>query len=159
MSKKVLYIDMDGVIVNLGDEIKKWFDEHQNVAYRFKENPDHIHGIFRNPNPIEGAIEAINKLNESGKYEMFILTAAPWGNPDAATDKRYWIEKYFGNLFHKRMIVTHRKDLLIGDYLVDDSKANGAGEFTGELIGFGIDYKTGIPNKFKDWDDVLKYLL
>ena len=157
--KKRLFIDMDGVVVNLGDEMKKWFKNHENVAHRFKDNPDHIHGIFRNPKPIDGAIDSINKLYESGEFEMFILTAAPWGNPDAATDKRYWIEKYFGNLFHKKMIITHRKDLLIGDYLIDDSKANGAGEFTGELISFGIDYKTQFPNKFKDWKQVLDYLL
>ena len=125
MIKKILYIDMDGVIVNLGDEIQKWMSEHDNVAHRFKDNPDHIHGLFRNPKPINGAINAIYELHNSDKFEMFILTAAPWGNPDAATDKRYWIEKYFGNLFHKRMIVTHRKDLLMGDYLIDDSKGNG----------------------------------
>jgi len=159
MVKKRLYIDMDGVIVNLGDEIKKWMDEHQIVAHRFKDNPDHIHGLFRNPKPIKDAVSAINKLNDSGKFEMFILTAAPWGNPDAATDKRYWIEQYFGTLFHKRMIITHRKDLLIGDYLIDDSKANGAGEFKGELISFGIDFKTGVPNKFKNWKEVLDYLM
>lgn len=157
--KKRLYIDMDGVIVNLFDEMQKWFKEHEHISHRFKEYPDHIHGIFRYPEPVNGAISAINKLNESGKYEMFILTAAPWGNPDAASDKRYWVEKYFGNLFHKKMIITHRKDLLIGDYLIDDSKHNGAGDFTGELLDFGIDYKTGIPNKFKNWNEILEYLL
>lgn len=159
MNKKILYIDMDGVIVNLHKEIKKWLKEHENIQHRFEEYPDHIHGIFRNPEPVEGAVDAINKLYESDKFDMFILTAAPWGNPDAATDKRYWIERYFGNMFHKKMIVTHRKDLLIGDYLIDDSKHNGVSDFTGELIDFGVDYKTGLPNKFKNWSDVLDYLL
>ncbi len=159
MKKKTLYIDMDGVIVDLGYEMTKWLEEHKDIAYRFVDSPDHIHGLFRNAPPIKDAIESIEKLRDSGKFDMFILTAAPWGNPDAATDKRYWVERYFGELFHKRIIITHRKDLLIGDYLIDDSKGNGANEFTGELIGFGVDYKTGIPNDFKNWEQILDYLL
>ena len=160
MEKKRIYIDMDGVVVNLGEAMNNWFEEHQQVAHRFKDCPDHIHGIFRNPKPIDNAIESIKKLYESGKYELIILTAAPWGNPDAASDKRYWVEKYFGNdMFHKRMVITHRKDLLIGDYLIDDSLSNGAGNFQGELIRFGVDYKTGRVNEYQDWDSILKYLL
>ena len=40
----------------------------------------------------------------------------------------------------------------IGDYLIDDRTANGAGEFKGEHIHFKTD-------RFKDWKDVLNYLL
>jgi 5'(3')-deoxyribonucleotidase len=155
--KKVLLIDMDGVIVDLGSEFKKWFNEHPHLIERYETHPDHIHGIFRNPKPIEGAIEAIIRLSE--KYDLFIASAAPWGNPEAATDKRYWLEKYFGNLFHKKLILTHRKDMLIGDYLIDDSKHNGAGDFKGELLSFGIDYKTGDANEYPDWASILKKLL
>ena len=39
----------------------------------------------------------------------------------------------------------------MGDYLVDDSTRNGAGEFSGEHIHFGTD-------KFPDWKSVLDYL-
>lgn len=159
MNKKILYVDMDGVIVNFHQEVNNWLENHKNIAHRFEEYPDHIHGIFRNPEPVEGAIDAINKLHDSDKFDMFILTAAPWGNPEASTDKRYWIERYFGNLFHKKMIITNRKDLLMGDYLIDDSKGNGAKDFKGELIDFGVDYKTGLLNNYKNWNDVLKYLL
>ena len=90
---------------------------------------------------------------------MFIATSSPWGNPDAATDKRYWIEKYFGNIFHKKLIQTHRKDLLAGDYLIDDRKKNGASGFSGELIDFGWDYENKKWNKFHNWQKVLDYLL
>ena len=109
--KKIVYIDMDGVIVNFGWAIQDWFNKHPHLVERYKEFPDHIQGLFRNPPPIEGAIEAINKLAESGKYELFIATSAPWGNAGSAMDKRLWIEDHFGNLFHKKMFITHRKDL------------------------------------------------
>ena len=44
----------------------------------------------------------------------------------------------------KRIFLTHRKDLLMGDILIDDRTANGAGEFKGKLI------------LFKNWLDALR---
>jgi len=159
MNKKIIFIDMDGVIVDFNGAINKWFTLYPHLNDRYKSFPDHIHGIFREPLPVIGAIDAIHKLIDSGKYEIFIATAAPWGNPEAASDKRYWIEKYFQNTFHKKMIVTHRKDLLLGDYLIDDALGNGAKEFKGTLLRFGTDYKTGLINEYPTWDDILKVLL
>ena len=131
IKKKIVYIDMDGVIVDFGKAIKDWFEKHPHLEERYKTHPDHIQGLFRIAPPIEGAIEAIKKLHNSGKYELFIATSAPWGNPQSLTDKRFWLEDYFDNIFHKRLFTTHRKDLLMGDYLIDDRLKNGAGEFKG----------------------------
>jgi len=156
---KRIFIDMDGVLVDLEKHFNKWFDNNPNLIERFKDCPDHIPGIFRDPTPYVGAIDAIKKLQNSGKYELIIATAAPWSNPYASTDKRYWIEKHFGDLFYKKMVITHRKDLLVGDYLIDDRTANGAGEFTGELIHFGWNYEEKVWNKYPDWDSVLEKLL
>ena len=39
------------------------------------------------------------------------------------------------------MFITHRKDLLIGDYLIDDRLANGAKDFKGKLLRLGYDYE------------------
>jgi 5'-nucleotidase len=157
--KKIIYIDMDGVLVDFEYAIKTFFINYPHLEERYKDNPDHIHGIFRNPPPIEGAIEAVKQLAECGKYELFIATAAPWGNPEAATDKRYWIEKYFGNTFHKKMFVTHRKDLLIGDYLIDDRTKNGAGAFNGKLLQFGWSYEEQQWNEYPNWSSILNKLL
>ena len=157
--KKIVYIDMDGVLVNFGAAIQDWFEKHPHLIERYKDNPDHIQGLFRNPPPLEGAIEAVKKLAESGKYELFIATSAPWGNAGSAMDKRFWIEEHFGNLFHKKMFVTHRKDLLLGDYLIDDRTKNGAGEFSGELLQFGINWETGIESEYPNWDSILDRLL
>ena len=157
--KKIVYIDMDGVIVNFGWAIQDWFNRHPHLVERYKEFPDHIQGLFRNPPPVEGAIEAIYKLHESGKYDLFIATSAPWGNAGSASDKRMWIEDYFGDLFHKKMFVTHRKDLLLGDYLIDDRTKNGAGEFSGELLQFGVNWENGKEGQFPNWQSILDYLL
>ena len=91
---------------------------------------------------------------------MFIATSSPWGNPEALTDKRYWVEYYFGEMFHKRLITTHRKDLLMGDYLIDDRLKNGAAEFNGELLRFGYDFENNnSPNEYPNWNSILDYLL
>jgi len=117
LKKKIVYIDMDGVLVDFGKAIEDWFTNHPHLKERYKTFPDHIQGLFRIAPPMKGAIEAVKKLHESGKYELMIATSAPWGNPQSNTDKRFWIEDYFGDIFHKKMFITHRKDLLMGDYL------------------------------------------
>mgnify|MGYP003636369632 FL=1 len=159
VKKKIVYIDMDGVLVDLEKQFNDWFEAHPQLKERYENNPDHIAGIFRNAPPMAGAVEAVKKLAECGKYELFIATAAPWGNPMAAMDKRFWIEEYFGDLFHKKMFVTHRKDLLMGDYLIDDRIKNGAGEFSGELLRFGWSYEDLKYSEYPNWESILERLL
>ena len=160
MNKKIVYIDMDGVIVDFGKAVIDWFDKHPHLVDRYKGFPDHIQGLFRIAKPIDGAIDAIHKLHDSGKYDLLIATSAPWGNPQSLTDKRFWLEDYFGDLFHKKLFTTHRKDLLIGDYLIDDRLKNGAGDFKGKLLRFGHDWENdNKPNDFPTWKSILDYLL
>lgn len=158
-TKKVVWIDMDGVLVDFNTHIQSAIIDNQFLRETYKGRYDHIPGIFRTPPPIEGAIDAIKKLKESGKYELYIATAAPWGNPMSAMDKRFWIEEHFGNLFKKKMVVSHLKNMLIGDYLIDDRTANGAGEFKGELLRFGWDYENRVWNEYPTWESILNKLL
>ena len=61
------------------------------------------------------------------------------------------VTNYLDDVFHKRMVITHRKGLCQGDYLIDDRGKNGTSEFSGEWIEFGSE-------KFPDWNSVLEYL-
>ena len=56
-----------------------------------------------------------------------------------------------GDVFYKRIFLTHRKDLCLGDYLIDDRSKHGASDFHGEWIQFGSE-------KYPDWDAVIAYL-
>jgi len=158
-NKKTVFIDMDGVLVDFSKAVEDQFKLHPTYKEKFKRNPDLIPGIFKDPKPITGAIESVQQLAASGKYDLYISTTASWDNPEAAMDKRHWIEKHFGKLFKKKMVITHRKDLLLGDYLIDDRDANGADDFKGELLSFGWAYEKKEWNKYKTWSDILKKLL
>jgi 5'(3')-deoxyribonucleotidase len=147
--KKLLHIDLDGVIA---DFISAMDAHHLRKIPPYDEHPDTIPHLFRNLQPIEGAVTAVQKLLNSNKYEIYFLSTAPWNNPSAWTDKRLWIEKQFGDIINRKLILTHRKDLIIGDILIDDRPNNGSDRFQGEWIQFGsVDF----PN----WESILKYLL
>lgn len=138
---------MDGVIVDFMQSVKN----HPEFE-KYKNEIDALPDVFLNALPMEHAIDSVGKLLDCGKYEVYIASTAPWGNIDSLSHKRIWIEKYFGEKLKKRLILTHRKDFLIGDYLIDDRLKNGAREFKGELLHFGT-------AKYPDWDSVLQYLL
>lgn len=139
MGKKILYFDLDGVLA----------DYYSQPSY--KDNPDiPMQGFFESLKPLDNAIEAFKELYNH--YDCFFLTTAPWTNTHSLSEKRIWVEKHLGELAFKRLITTHRKDLLKGDYLIDDRTVNGAAEFEGEHIHFGSE-------RFPNWESILRHLL
>lgn len=147
MNKKILYFDMDNVLVNFQSGIDR-LETIDLINYEGKL--DEVPGIFGLMDPIEGAIEAYHKLTQH--YDCYILSTAPWENDSAWSDKIKWVKKHLGKVAHKRLILTHNKNLNKGDYLIDDRIKNGAGEFEGEHIHF-------LTEQFPNWDSVLNYLI
>jgi 5'(3')-deoxyribonucleotidase len=146
---QILFIDLDGVIADFTSTM----DSHPlRKIPPYDEHPDTIPNIFRSLNPIASAVFSVNKLLNSSKYEVYFLSTAPWNNPSAWTDKRLWVEDHFGDKINRRLILTHCKDLLNGDILIDDRPNNGAKDFNGLWIHFGSE-------KFPDWHSVLNFLL
>jgi 5'-nucleotidase len=147
--KRLLYIDLDGVIA---DFISAMHSHPLREIPPYDEHPDTIPHIFRNLKPIKDAVSSVQKLLKSHAYEIYFLSTAPWNNPSAWTDKRLWLEEQFGESVNRKLILTHRKDLLKGDILIDDRPNNGADKFQGEWIQFGSE-------KFPNWNEILNYLL
>lgn len=143
---KRVFVDMDNVLVNFESGLAQVSEE---VKKEYEGRLDEIPGLFGLMEPMSGAIDAMHELQKH--YDLFILSTAPWKNPSAWSDKVSWVTKYLDDVFHKRMVITHRKDLCQGDYLIDDRGKNGTSEFAGEWIEFGSE-------KFPDWNSVLEYL-
>ena len=147
MESKILYFDMDNVLVDFNSGIVQLTTE---IQKEFEGRLDEVPGIFSLMKPLEGALEAYEILSE--KFDAYLLSTAPWDNSSAWADKNEWVKKYLGKSAYKRLILSHNKHLNLGDYLIDDRTANGAGQFTGELILFG-------GSKFPNWNSVIQYLL
>ena len=144
--KKRVYVDMDNVLVDFESGLAQVSEE---VKQEYEGRLDEIPGLFGLMRPMPGAIDAMHELQKH--YDLFILSTAPWKNPSAWSDKVAWVTKYLDDVFHKRMVITHRKDLCQGDFLIDDRGKNGTSDFAGEWIEFGSE-------KFPDWNSVLEYL-
>jgi len=145
--KKILYIDMDGVLVNFQSGIDKLTEEEKTEYKDQEKNAPHI---FSKMEPIDGALEAFIILAE--KFDTYILSTAPWNNETALGDKVAWAKKYLGDTIYKRLILSHNKHLNEGHFLIDDRPdKNGAGSFKGELIHFR-------SQMYPNWKAVLDYL-
>jgi 5'(3')-deoxyribonucleotidase len=138
--KKIIYIDLDNTLSDYLGAAKELNVEPKDAK--------HIIGFFRNLKPMEGAIESYNELAKY--FDVYILSTSPWSMPNALMEKLEWVKKYLPNAY-KNVIFSHHKNLNIGDYLIDDSTKNGAGEFTGEHIQIHSD-------KFPNWESVIKYI-
>jgi len=142
--KPTLFIDIDGVLCDF-EKRKEELEAKGFKGSSIFKHPD----AYRELEPIEGAIEAWQKLQE--KYDTYVLSTPPWSNPDAWAEKRKWVEKYLGKSAKKKLILSHNKGFFHGFALIDDRVANGVADFQGDHIHFGT-------HKFPDWKSVLLYL-
>ena len=138
--KKIVYVDMDNVLVDFQSAFPKL---SKKVLNEYENNKDDIPGIFALMEPMPSAIVSFIELTKH--FETYVLSTAPW------SDKLLRVKKYLGEHALKRLILTHHKNLNMGDYLIDDRLKRGADSFAGEHIHF-------LTEKFPDWPSVMKYL-
>jgi 5'-nucleotidase len=147
MSKQIIYVDMD-------DTICKFTEMYSIISALCPETeyPQSLDNFFLKLQPIDGAIEYVNKLRADDRFEVYILTAPSYMNPKCYTEKRLWIEIYFDLEFCKNLIICNNKGLCKGDFLIDDHvSGRGQEDFEGTVIPFG---HTG----YKGWPQVYKFI-
>lgn len=153
-----MYLDIDGVLADFdgamealcpginAPELRQNHEQHkEKVLELCRCNPT----VFEDLRPIEGALEAVERLFQL--YDVYFLSTPMWYLPASFMGKRIWIETHFGEKAVRRLILTHRKDLCIGHYLVDDRLLNGAAGFKGLHLHFG---SAAFPN----WEKTLQFL-
>ncbi len=146
MARKIVYVDMDNVLVDFASALPH---VPAKVRKKYKGRLDDVPGIFSLMQPMPGAEVAFVEL--ALLFDVYILSTSPWDNPSAWSDKLCWVKAYLGAPAHKRLILTHHKDLNRGDFLIDDRVKNGVDAFKGKHIRFG-------SKRFPDWPAVMKYL-
>ena len=145
-TKKIVYVDMDGVLCDFMGRHTTQRQMTPDMKY-----PQAEVGFFRKLDEIQLGKWGINELVNLG-YDVFILTAPSLMNPLSYTEKREWVEEHLGLFWVDRLIISPRKDLNKGDYLIDDIlKGKGQDKFEGELMHFGFE-------KFPTWKEVIEYL-
>ena len=130
---------MDGVI----SDFDKAAQEQGNG-----KRPD-LYVDYRNLELMPHAKESLMKLNKD--FDIYIASTPSWSRPEVWAHKREWIEEHFPWL-KRKLILTHHKNLLLGDMLIDDSRWRGQPDFKGQWLWFGT------AQRAKDWPTTLEYI-
>jgi 5'-nucleotidase len=142
--EKILYVDMDNVLVDFRSGIAQL------------ETVREFDGHFRRSGNIRSDAAGPRRCriirNACTAFRHLCLIDLAVANPSAWSDKLEWVKKYLGTHAYKRLILTHHKNLSIGDYLIDDRTTRDADRFVGELIHFGSE-------RFPNWKAIVEYLL
>lgn len=146
---KTLYVDMDGVICCFESGIRalepdvEWTGE--NIDRICESNPR----IFLSLPEIKGSTEALNFLKNH--FDVYFASTPMWNVPHSWMDKRIYLFDRFP-WAEKKLILTHNKGLLRGDFIIDDRTVHGVDSFQGKHIHFGT-------NMFPNWETVINYLM
>lgn len=130
---------MDGVLCDFKSAAINALEKTPEQRY-----PQARWGFFLGLKPIPGAIDAFRKLSE--KYDVWILTRPSPQNVNCYTEKAQWVWNNLGEEVVEKVIMSCDKNLLKGDFLIDDNQW----DFEGRLIKFG-------STEFPDWNSVLKF--
>ena len=101
----------------------------------------------RDGRPLPSMLKAYRLLTEH--YDVYVVAALPDNDAGYAGRMQEWVFETLGVAAYRRLVLTNRKDLLYGDYLIDALEANGSTGFMSTRIDFGSD-------TFKTWDDVIE---
>lgn len=140
---KRLFIDMDGVLCDYLGAFQKELKSNRHQKF-----PQSRWGFFLNLEPMPGAIEAVNLLQQN--YDVWILSRPSVQNISCYSEKAYWVKNHLGFEMQEKLILCTNKSLLKGDYLIDDTTDHGQLDFEGKLLHYGSE-------QFPDWSKVTQY--
>lgn len=181
MRKLTVLVDMDDTIENLLDAWVAYLNEHYGTSVRKEDitewdmlkafpmlEEDKIYGALLDESlwdavrPLPGAVKYLKKIIDDGN-EVFIVTAS---HPDSISMKMNKVLfRYFPYLTYQNVIITSRKQMILGDILIDDAPHNMGGQYFGMLFtaqhNKSIEDETLIKMnaiRVKDWREVYELI-
>ncbi len=176
MKKLTILVDMDDTIENLTDAWIDWLNRKHGTEVRRRDitswdfakafptlseeeayAPLYIDDFWDTVEPMEGAYEALTKLQEDG-HEIFIVTSSAYETIHAKMTKVLF--KYFPFISWSHVIVATRKQMVHGDVLIDDAPHN-LEDFPGERILMNAPHNRFYPAEEHDmirvdnWSQIL----
>jgi 5'-nucleotidase len=180
MKKKIILVDMDGVLCNfikyylkkifsrggplLSESEIKHFEIRDNFEKKYHELMRGIDGkknFYLNLEPIDGAIESLKKMFSDKRLEIFICTSPKKIHNFCVQEKYDWVKKHLGQEFVEKIIMTRDKTLIHGNFLIDDKV-----EITGknknptwEHLLFDRTYNQHVSSKkrffWENWEEII----
>jgi hypothetical protein len=145
----IVYVSIDGIIAEIEQKIMS--QVYKCLQVEPTKNDISVYDIVP---PVSGGLEAVYSLLKMPQFEVYLISTPYWPDDVAWADRKFWAERLFNSQdIENRLILCHEKQLLAGDYLIDDSWMNGSVKFMGQWIAIGVD-----PN-FPTWDAVLLHLI
>jgi 5'(3')-deoxyribonucleotidase len=149
MRKSIVYVDMDNVLCKYAEAHAEALIKDPKVAF-----PQGKYGFYANLEPVKDSIESYNKLKDY--FDVMILTRPSVFNPMSYTEKRVWVEKYFGFDECFNLIECSDKTICRGAYLIDDNIQLGRFSEKDNLSDFPKHIHFG-TKEFPDWKSILKH--
>ena len=144
-------VDWDKMLV--GSWVKGFPDQHQSLVMERIMSP----GFFRHLPVMEDSIDVLRELNK--RYEVFIVSAA-MEFPNSLKDKLEWLLEHFPFFTWKQVALTGSKDLVHGDYMIDDHVKNLKG-FKGKSYLFTAAHNLEITgyDRINNWQEAAAIFL
>lgn len=138
----------DSILLHSVLPVIRWIDDRQEHRQREIMYVNIERTAERGGQPAPSVVKAYRQL--LNHYDVYLVGALPTNDTAYAPRLQQWVAETFGVAAWNHLVLTNRKDLLYGDFLIDGTEANGSADFIGTRIEFGSD-------TFKTWDDVMAY--
>ena len=138
----------DSILLHSVLPVIRWIDDRQDGRQRSIIYISIEETAERGGKPLSSVVKAYRYLLEW--YDIYLVAALPSGDSGYAGRMQDWVFETFGVPAYNRLVMTNRKDLLYGDYLIDALDTGGSCGFMGTRIGFGSD-------TFRTWEEVIEY--
>lgn len=179
MRSLTILVDMDDVLENFSEEWIKYLNEQHGTDVKHSDiteweiskffptvdrqglyaplfEPD----FWERVKPLPGAVSTVKRLIDDG-HKIFVVTASHFDTLSLKFNSVLY--KYFPFLTYKDIIVASKKQLILGDVLIDDAPHNlEGGSYKGILMNaYHNDSYDAEKNGFvraKNWDTVYQII-